>query len=167
MLLFPRLRALRALAMLHRLPKLVAPRVSAAVLRTLWSGWCTARRFGRRAPCLFCKTEDGDSIEHVSLCPTLAQFGHADLRLPYFADAEQRRIDFLLLRHASELSDARLALGALRVAAAYQVHCNFRRRPGALRGQEVVRGALLQTVKQLVQGHDVAMAIFDGRWIRR
>ena len=164
--LFPRHRATRATAMLNRLTALVAPRVSAAVLRTLWSGWCTQRRFGGRARCLFCAREDEDSVEHASVCKSLATFGHAELRLPYFAEPGQRRINFLLLDPASALSDAALTLGALRVAAAYHCHCRFRRRPDSLRGSEGVRRALLQLVKELVQGHVRSLAVFDGRWVQ-
>ena len=150
--------------MLNRLTALVAPRVSAAVLRTLWSGGCTRRRVGGRARCLFCAMEDGDSVEHASVCKSLDTFGRAELRLPYFAEPGQRRISFLLLDPASQVSDAALSLGALRVAAAYQCHCKFRRRPDDLRGSEVVRQALLQMVKDLAQGHSRSLAVFDGRW---
>ena len=162
--LFPRLRAQRGVAMLRRLPTLVPPRVVAAVLRTLWSGWCTARRFGQTGPCLFCGAHGGDSVEHASVCKALACFGQDHLRLPYTYDVGQRRMSFLLLEHASLLWDGRLALGALRLAAAYRLHCTFRRRPWALTGAEVVRRALEQNVRALVQGHTVATGYLDGRW---
>ena len=152
--------------MLRRLSKLVAPRVFAAVLRTLWSGWCTARRFGRRSPCLFCGEVDGDSVEHASVCFELAQFGRRELGLPYFCEPDLRRINFLLLDGTSQLSDTHLVLGALRAAAAYQLHCGFRRRRRDLQGVGVVRMALLQATKQLVQGHSASTSVFDGRWAR-
>ena len=115
---FPRRRASRAIAMLQRLAKLVPPRVAAAALRTLWKGWCTARRFGSRAPCLFCGYEDGDSLEHMSVCRVIARFGAGWLRLPYVVDPGQRRLDFLLLHAPSEISDDRPTSGFLRLAAA-------------------------------------------------
>ena len=43
--LFPRLRAMRAVKLLERLPCLVPPRVLSAILRTWFNGWCTKRRF--------------------------------------------------------------------------------------------------------------------------
>jgi hypothetical protein len=42
---FPRIRVQRALQVLPRLEKLIPPRVHAAILRTWWNGWQTARRF--------------------------------------------------------------------------------------------------------------------------
>ncbi|CAK0851197.1 unnamed protein product [Prorocentrum cordatum] len=164
--LFPRLRAQRAVAALHRLAALVPPRVAAAVWRTLWSGWCTARRFGGRAACLFCGLEDGDSVEHVTVCRALAEseFGAGHLRLPYRQDRDARRQDFLLLKPQSEVTDARLTLGALRVAAAYRMHCKFRQQRAALNGEHTVRRALEQAVREAVQGHRWAAAVMDTRW---
>ena len=162
--LFPRLRGHRAVAILCRLANLVPPRVSAAVLRTFWSGWCTSRRFGGRAACLFCSAEAGDSIEHASICRSLATFGHTFLHLPYYAEPGARRLDFLLLDSVLHSDDTRLILGALRVAAAYRTHCHFRRSPALLGEPDVVYRALGQAVKELVQGHSRAMAAFDARW---
>ena len=107
---FPRLRAQRAVIVLRRLAILTPPRVAAAVWRTLWSGWCTARRFGGRKPCLFCGLEDGDSVEHVTVCRALAEFGAGYLRLPYRRVRDERRWGFLLLEPQSELTDERLTL---------------------------------------------------------
>ena len=109
--------------------------------------------------------EDGDSVEHASVCKCLASFGWEELRLSYHREPGQRRIDFLLLDPISQVSDAALTLGALRVAAAYRCHCKFRRRPATLRNGEVVRRALLQFVKESVQGHTKSMAVFEARWV--
>ena len=162
--LFPRLRAQRAVVMLQRITALVPPRVTAAVIRTLWSGWCTGRRFGGRNACMYCGMEDGDSVEHATVCGELARFGARYLRLPYVSEVGPRRLSFLLLDPPSELSDVRLTLGALRVAAAYRLHCRFRNQRAALRGEHTVRRALEQAVREAVQGHRGATTIFDSRW---
>ncbi len=77
----PRITASRCLQALRLLRQRVAPRVCAAVLRTMWNGWPTARRFQCRRDCLFhCGgwlTED--SIEHYAVCPTAIHFGRAFL----------------------------------------------------------------------------------------
>ena len=164
--MFPRVRAQRAVRALCSLATLVPPRVVAAVFRTLYSGWCTARRFGGRARCLFCNTPDGDSIEHITVCRVLAQFGRDFLRLPYYPVPGPRRLAFLLLEPRSQVGNTQLALGALRIAAAYRLHCRFRRTPARLSGLDVARQALGQAVRELVQGHDVATQILDGRWQR-
>ena len=164
--LFPRLRAERAVDVSRRLAALTPPRVAAAVLRTYWSGWCTARRFGGRARGLFCGDSDGDSVEHASICKVLAGFGRDHMRLPGPPDPGDRRLAFLLLLPRSQLGDVQLTLGALRLAAAYRVHCLFRRRPERLRTAEAIRGALGQAVKELVQGHRIATQALDQRWHR-
>ena len=164
--LFPRLRAQRAMRVLRRLSALVPPRVLAAVLRTWWSGWCTARRFGKRASCLFCGSAGWDSVEHASVCRVLAHFGAAHLRLPHFEEAGARRLGFLLLGPPAALSNAQLTLGALRMAAAYRTHCRFRRSRAALQEAGAVQRALAQAVRELVQGHPGAIACYDARWTR-
>ena len=161
--LFPRLRAERAVDVLRRLAALTPPRVAAAVLRTYWSGWCTARRFGGRARCLFCGDSDGDSVEHASICKVLAGFGRDHMRVPCQPEPGDHGLAVLLLLPRSQLGDVQLTLGALRLAA---VHCLFRRRPERLRTAEAIRGALGQVVKELVQGHRIATQALDQRWHR-
>ena len=161
--LVPRIRGIRAVAALRRISQLLPPRVGAAVLRTWWSGWCTARRFGGRASCLFCGADNGDSVEHAGVCPTLAAFGRDYLHLPYAGTLELRRRAFLLLDPRSQLSDITLAMGAVRMAAAYPEHCRFRRQRGVW-GPAWARRALEQAAKQAVLGHTGAMRLFDSRW---
>ena len=162
--LFPRLRAQRAVVALQRLATLAPPRVGAAVLRTWWSGWCTSRRFGGCSRCIFCRAEAQDSVEHASVCRALAIFGRDHLRLPYLTEVGERRLNFLLLEHRDDLPDRRLLLGALRIAAAYRLHCQHRRRPAALHGEGVAQRALAQAARELVMGHPKAIALYDGRW---
>ena len=166
MSLFPRHRAQRAVKVLSRLAKLAPPRVAAAVLRTWWSGWCTSRRFGSRGCCVFCQGEDLASVEHASVCRVLAEFGRD--HLGHHSEPTARRLQFLLLEPASVLDDRRLLLGALRVAAAYRVHCLFRRRHPNSLTRSHIRQALAQAAREAVQGHEAATATYDFRWaIRR
>ena len=61
--------ARRIVHQMPRLGKLVAPRVLSAVIRTLYNGWCTARRFqSSGCCCLGCPYEGTDSIEHYARC---------------------------------------------------------------------------------------------------
>ena len=55
----------------------VPPRVMAALLRTLWNGWCTARRFQQRAACPFCLAEASDELEHMPFCRTVREVGRS------------------------------------------------------------------------------------------
>ena len=162
--LFPRLRAQRALAVLPRLAALAPPRVSAAVLRTWWSGWCTKKRFGSRGCCVFCGGEDVDSVKHASVCRVLAEFGRDHLLLQYHVELDARRLQFLLLEPPSRLDDRRLLLGALRIAAAYRVHCKFRRRSFAGGVKTFILQALAQATREALSGHASAGATFDARW---
>ena len=162
--LYPRLRAQRALLVLPRLAAIAPPRVSAAVLRTWWSGWCTRRRFGTRGPCVFCGRHDLDSVEHASVCRVLAEFGRDHLCLQYHAEPDARRLQFLLLEPASWLDDRRLLLGALRIAAAYRVHCKFRRHARAGDDRVFIRQALAQAAREALLGHTAASAAYDSRW---
>ena len=104
-------------------------------------------------------------MEHASICRALAVFGRDVLRLPYFAEPGLRRLSFLLLEPQTQMDDRRLTLGALRVAAAHQVHCRFRRTPSMLRGEATVMRALHQVAKEMVQGHRLATAALDGCWV--
>ena len=76
----------RVLANLRRLKALVAPRVSAACLSTLWNRWTTARRFQQRAAAcnrcvLGCGGTAEDSIEHYARCATMRAAARGMLRL--------------------------------------------------------------------------------------
>ena len=72
---------------------------------------------------------------------------------------------FFLLEHPEDLPDSSLACGALRMAAAYQLHCKFRRRPDQLQGEAVVWRALDQALREAVRGHRKTTEILDRRWV--
>ena len=63
----PAIIAARVLRRLQTLKSLVAPRVSAAVLSTLWNRWTTGRRFQRQDICVLgCSPTAAYSIEHYA-----------------------------------------------------------------------------------------------------
>ena len=67
---------------LPNMGKVVAPRVLSSGLRTLYNGWCTARRFQSTGTCkLGCKWDGTDSLEHYAICPKVTRLRRA-LGLP-------------------------------------------------------------------------------------
>ena len=159
----PRVAADRAVRHLRRLPALVPPRVWAAVYRSLMGGWCTASRFQRRETCLFGCSDYPDRLGHYLVCPVLEDFGRRRLRLRPTHDPASRATAMLGLGSAQE-SDGEVARRSLLLAAAYRVHCTFRRQRDALRGTEVLRRALEQVLRDLTKGHPSAAAAVDKAW---
>ena len=166
--LFPRIAAQRCMLMLRRLARLVAPRVWAAVYRTLLNGWCTSRRFQQAGSCVFGCRHYEDSIDHYLGCPALARFGRDSLRLPYWSDLDKRRCDCLMLGPLSGYSDASLVCGAFRLAAAYRFHCHRRHSTTQFCGdrEEPLFRALDQMVKDLSAGHAGSLRVLVGLWRR-
>jgi hypothetical protein len=63
------------------------PKLHNAFILTLFNGWCTARRFGKRATCPFCSVWSSDSdLTHIMLCPVVFALGHHFLSLPQQAN---------------------------------------------------------------------------------
>ena len=160
---YPRLRAQRAVVVINRLATLVPPRVCAAVLRIWLAGWCSARRFGSTGSCVCCSLAGSDSVAHASVCRALADFGSQHLGLARHGIPDDRRLHFLLLESASQLCDSKLILGAIRVSAAYRVHCRLRRKGQDRGNREMVMRALAQAAKESVLGHAAAF-LYDARF---
>ena len=161
--LFDRVKVSRAVEVLQVLPRLVPPRVLAAVWRLWWNGWCTARRFQGKGCCrLGCGGDAEDSIEHYCLCPRLAEFAWKFMRVPFHGlDYCARRRQFLLLD--SVLPDpAHLTRCALKVAAMYSV-LNLARATGC--DGTTACEALPQALRDSVRGHAQAMQIVDASWV--
>ncbi len=106
---------------LTRLAKLVPPRVTFAVLKTICNGWCTTRRYQNEViPCWFCDLDEGDDIEHYLDCGVLHAFasGHvADGWWPGGCSAALRRGIL-----AVPLSNQDLIVTAAIIDAALQSH---------------------------------------------
>ena len=161
--ILPRVAADRAVRHLRRLHAFVPPRVWAAAYRSLMGGWCTASRFQRRETCLFGCSDYPDRLGHYLACPVLEAFGRRRLRLQPTHDPASRATAMLGLGSGQE-SDEEVARRSLLLAAAYRVHCTFRRQRDALRGTEMVRRALEQALRDLTKGHPLAAAAVDGAW---
>ena len=143
---------------------LAPPRVFAAVFRTYFNGWCTARRFQQAGTCAFGCIDYEDSVEHYARCPVLARFGQKCLRLSYFPEPDQRRLDFFLLRLAGGYSDTRFLCAALRLALAYRIHCRSHRQVAPMGGELAWLRALELTVKELVDCHPAAIQRLGSLW---
>ena len=78
----------RAVRILGKSFALVPPRVALVLFRTVFNGWCTARRFHvKEAKCLLgCEpgSRQGchDSIEHYAHCPVVKHFAMHSLNIP-------------------------------------------------------------------------------------
>ena len=97
----PAHRVLRAMQVMPALSGSVPPRILAAILRTWWNGWSTARRYQVRCTlpqhrCMLgCAAHD--SIEHYASCSVLADFAQSQLQLQHPSDRESQLAAFLLL----------------------------------------------------------------------
>ena len=161
----PRVRVSRIQAVLKRLPRLVPPRVIAAVIRTLYKGWTTRRRFQQEGPCCFGCRLGEDSEQHYAGCPRVQAFATRRMRLRPEEEPRNRTTSFLLLDSASLLPDDTLTKRALVTAAAYRAHCKLRRL-SPLRSEEEALRALEQAAKDAAAGHRNAMRVLDGRWVQ-
>ena len=97
--------ARRFIRNLEHLKNNVPPSVLAAMMRTMWNGWCTDRRFQQRASnrCRLaadCRGED--SIEHYSCCGTVWSFARQRMRLP----EHKRGLQYFLLLENMDVSTA-------------------------------------------------------------
>ena len=81
----PQVITARATRRIQLLPRLVPPRVAAAVISTIWNRWATARRLQIEGPdnkcVLGCSPTAEDSLEHYACCPLIRQAARRHLRL--------------------------------------------------------------------------------------
>ena len=157
----PRLVATRVLGRLSDLSSsaLVPPRVSAAVLSTMWNRWVTARRFQCSAPCvLHCSATARDSIEHYACCPVVRAVARArlGLELRAFPDAVA---DFVLATLPPDNRSPHPVLPrmAMLVYGTYMTTNNARRRP--VESRHVAEDMLAQFVAEGARGSARAEAL--------
>ena len=149
----------RAVNRLAQLRRLVPPRVSAAVLSTLWNRWCTARRFQRQGVCVLgCKCAE-DSIEHYASCPMIRCFGWTFLRLHWLP---QEGLLHLLVLHGALSDDSSLCRAAILTYAAWRTTETLRR--AAVPQHNDARRMLEQYAREAVRGHPSAAAMLDTSW---
>ena len=151
-----RTTVIQCLGALRDLKILVPPRVSAAVLRTLFNGWTSDRRFQKSSHCkLGCQGfTDEDSIEHYSVCPTIVQFARSFLNLGV-RDYTPGVGDFVTLGlNRGTVEESKLALKAILIYSVYRTSDLYRRK-GAT-SQENATQALQQFAKDATRGHPKA-----------
>ena len=156
--------ARRSLASLQLLPKLVPPRVCAAVLSTQWNRWCTHRRYQKRHlhtnRCLFgCGAQAEDSIEHYFRCPATAKVIDKQLNLEsgLFANVHTAALCNV---NISDLD--RLTAIALLIYALYTSTNKLRHHP--LAQDACVQDVITQTMREGARHHENATRVLDNRW---
>ena len=158
----------RVLRNLQRLPKLVPPRVCGAVIRTLFNGWTTHRRFQRRhlasnICCFECRTafhtEAEDSLEHYCKCPVVLNLLRSKLRVEV---ARENALRFWLLDilHAT---DDLLRSCAVHIYACYMTY-NMCSHSHKERSVAEISDAVGQHLIQSVRGHPALTRWLDDRW---
>jgi len=150
----PRCRVDRAIAALPCVAKKIPPRALAAVIRTLWNGWCTGRRFqNKEHQCMFGCRFGQDSIEHYGTCTKVWDFFAAHFPPEHTPRPDDRLTAFLLLNTASAQAAAhveKLRSYALLVAATYLTHNTWRHKLGI--GHTAVIEAMAQHLLELRAG---------------
>ena len=126
------------------LVRVVPPRVIAAVIRTIWNGWCTAARFQRVSPCVLgCSHSAEDRIEHYAYCKFTKWVAN---RMFHLSSHELSLATFLLLEDS--MSEERIGQIAAVVFAVYTV-TNRLRGDDFPRSADAVRDALEEAAKSV------------------
>ena len=156
-------RFLRALELVKaRLP----PKVGAAVLRTAWNGWCTARRFQKQGKCLFgCPSlMQEDSLEHYACCAVGLRFLRERLQ---YKDRIDRGHLIVLGVNSGKQSDDTCCRLALWSYVMYKSYNHLRLRSGCDLGADEVLGLMSQYLKDGLGGHEGANKIIRDSWLHR
>ena len=157
------------------------PRVSAAVLRTMWNGWTTARRFQQHGKCLLCCGHicSEDSVEHYAVCQVAIKFGRQvmgvtkvsdlhcvygrrKLRIPLNSATNSVGLLVTLGLCSAPVSDEHLTLRALWCYALYRTTQTLRH--GEKVAPENIPDLLAQYAIEGVRGHTRSTSIFDHRF---
>ena len=149
---FPEQSARRALRSLQSLSGIVAPRVQVAVLRSLYNGWITCRRFGERyaGRCRFGCGADC-SLQHYLRCRVVHDFAQRHIGLDLAGD--QRWAEMLYVSDTSSRRDP--IRHSQRVAILHYViyrAVHALRHTGPLHCEEVDR-LLQQALIEVTRGH--------------
>ena len=150
----------------ERLPKLVPPRVQAAVLRIWFKGLVNSwlhhtKGFVSRCP-WGCCGPDKDTLEHVLVCPGIHRWRWCRMRLWLHGAPEERRTAFFLLDGSWGKSDDELSRAAVAVAAIYYVsNLAFHTH---LPPTESL-SALDQSVREMTRGHAKAIRSVARAWV--
>jgi hypothetical protein len=167
----PNHRVRRALKVIQSSKGQFNPRVTAALLRTWYNGWCTKRRFQHRkleGDCIFaCCKEAEDSVEHYSVCRALEQLAWKYLHIGRSSrNLQDRRAEFLLPQDAQpDFRDHNSLLGRrmLHMTVAYLTHCSSRHATTNKLGAWA-EGAYAQALREVCRGDPHATRLMDTAW---
>ena len=150
--------------MLSKLRALVPPRVSAAVLSTVWNRWTTTRRYQQRViACRFgCGIEEGDSIEHYCRCPVVQNCCRKAFNLNPKHHASLHGFT-LATPHISHRCT--LTMQGLLVYAVYTTFNRIQHSPKGRASPGVAYDAIVQAVREGARGHAGATKTLGERFI--
>ena len=158
----PAFTSRRTLHCMRLLPRLVNPRVVAAVFSTIWNRWTTHRRMQNRAKatncCLLgCITAE-DSIEHYCSCPIAMQFlqNHLGLSPRGFAGLHTFTLCNVNIQTMEQLTTTSIWIYCI-----YTATNNLRRR--ALPDNAIMQDALKQWAREGTRHHTQSAAIIDNQ----
>ena len=157
--------ASRIIRNLQELPHVVAPKVRAAMFRTLFNGWCTERRFqrrwGPRNTCfLGCGGGAEDSFEHYCRCPCSLHILRSRLHISI---PPCKAMSFFMMNDPHCDNREFLICSALINYASYMA-TNLFRNTGKPRNWEVAIDAMGQFIKQGAAGHRISASFLNERW---
>ena len=159
----PRLAAGRALDNLTRLRLLVPPRVSAAVLGTMWNRWTTARRFQSCGRCtLGCSPTAADSIEHYSRCQVVQTIAAKYLGLRITGSSFLPLLTLTANELRAEPKASRLARAAVLAYATYRTTQTARVSGGL--SMERASECMSQYIKEAVRGNARSTRLVEKWW---
>ena len=154
---FPRIVTSRVLRRLRTLSKLVAPRVQAAAISTIFNRWTTRRRFqqGYENSCVLGCGGD-DSLEHYLRCSATLAFARRHLGLHFPTSAAWPL--FLFADNPAELQDSPSLWTrvALLVYVIYRTTNACRHATTKLTAADLQR-ALHQSLHEAVRGHPASL----------
>ncbi len=151
-------RCVRALTILK---ELVNPRVSAAVLRTLFNGWCTSHRFQGSGNCLFnCSYWAKDKLEHYAVCPHVISFGKKFLNLYPGPDGIQPGQFITMGLNEGSVSDDTLVRRAIWIFSVYRTMSEVAH--GTQLNSEELQELMRQFAREAVRGHGISPAILEN-----
>jgi hypothetical protein len=153
-------RCLRALQLLQQAG---SPKVAAAVLRTMWNGWTTARRFQKSGLCVFqcggfCQE---DSIEHYAHCPVGRRAAVRFLGIRFHNQGCHYGELIALGLHATTLSDKDIIKRAIWVFSLYKAFCSLSHRPGL--DQDEAYDSIVQYMREATISSPKLTAVIEGR----
>ena len=157
----PNITANRCALAFHKLKKLVPPRVVAAVWKTMWNAWTTARRFQKVGSCLLCcgSAMGEDSIEHYARCSSTIHVGKSFVGLRDTHPSTWLGNFVALGLCKGSVDDKTLTLRAVLIYAVFRSTNYLRNNPTT--SVDVVKDMLQQFAKEAVRGHPGATQMLD------